>query len=64
MATDRRWYLVAYDLDRDDWRTFRVDRASTVTVTGHTFPPRPIDDPGRPDPSGTPPRPGQGPDRR
>jgi predicted DNA-binding transcriptional regulator YafY len=21
-----RWYLVAYDLDRDDWRTFRVDR--------------------------------------
>jgi predicted DNA-binding transcriptional regulator YafY len=22
----RRWYLVAWDLDRDDWRTFRVDR--------------------------------------
>ncbi len=22
----RRWYLVAFDLDRDDWRTFRVDR--------------------------------------
>ena len=21
-----RWYLLAYDLDRDDWRTFRVDR--------------------------------------
>ena len=21
-----RWYLVAFDLDRDDWRTFRVDR--------------------------------------
>jgi predicted DNA-binding transcriptional regulator YafY len=21
-----RWYLVAYDLDRDDWRTFRIDR--------------------------------------
>jgi predicted DNA-binding transcriptional regulator YafY len=21
-----RWYLVAYDLDREDWRTFRVDR--------------------------------------
>jgi predicted DNA-binding transcriptional regulator YafY len=47
VATDRRWYLVAYDLDRDDWRTFRVDRASAVTITGHTFHPRPIDDPGR-----------------
>jgi predicted DNA-binding transcriptional regulator YafY len=21
-----RWYLLAFDLDRDDWRTFRVDR--------------------------------------
>ncbi len=21
-----RWYLVAYDLDREDWRTFRIDR--------------------------------------
>src|SRR5947208_354781 len=24
--TGWRWYLVAYDLGRDDWRTFRVDR--------------------------------------
>jgi predicted DNA-binding transcriptional regulator YafY len=24
--TGYRWYLVAWDLDRDDWRTFRVDR--------------------------------------
>lgn len=23
-----RWYLVAWDLDRDDWRTFRLDRAA------------------------------------
>ena len=22
----RRWYLLAYDLDRVDWRTFRIDR--------------------------------------
>ena len=22
----RRWYLVGYDLDRGDWRTFRLDR--------------------------------------
>ncbi len=47
MATDRRWYLVAYDLDRRDWRTFRVDRASSVSVIGHTFEPRPLDDPAR-----------------
>jgi len=24
--TGYRWYLAAWDLDRDDWRTFRVDR--------------------------------------
>jgi predicted DNA-binding transcriptional regulator YafY len=47
VATDRRWYLVAFDLDRLDWRTFRVDRASSVIVTGHTFEPRPIEDPAR-----------------
>jgi predicted DNA-binding transcriptional regulator YafY len=47
VATDRRWYLVAYDLDRRDWRTFRVDRASSVGVVGHTFEPRPLDDPAR-----------------
>jgi predicted DNA-binding transcriptional regulator YafY len=33
----RRWYLVAWDLDRRDWRTFRVDRMSAVEPTGHTF---------------------------
>lgn len=33
----RRWYAVVYDLDRDDWRTFRVDRMSGVELTGHTF---------------------------
>lgn len=26
VSTGRRWYLVAYDIDREDWRTFRVDR--------------------------------------
>jgi predicted DNA-binding transcriptional regulator YafY len=30
VVLDRRWYLVAYDLDRQDWRTFRLDR---VTVS-------------------------------
>jgi predicted DNA-binding transcriptional regulator YafY len=34
---DRRWYLVAWDLDRDDWRTFRLDRMSEVVLTGHRF---------------------------
>jgi predicted DNA-binding transcriptional regulator YafY len=47
VATDRRWYLVAFDLDREDWRTFRVDRVSSVSVPGHTFVPRPLRDPGR-----------------
>jgi predicted DNA-binding transcriptional regulator YafY len=34
---NRRWYLVAFDLDRDDWRTFRVDRLSDAELTGHRF---------------------------
>jgi len=29
-----RWYLVAFDLDRDDWRTFRVDRVGPPAETG------------------------------
>jgi predicted DNA-binding transcriptional regulator YafY len=29
-----RWYLVAYDLDRQDWRTFRVDRIGPPVATG------------------------------
>ncbi|MGH8913952.1 MAG: helix-turn-helix transcriptional regulator, partial [Acidimicrobiia bacterium] len=32
--TGRRWYLVAFDLDRDDWRTFRLDRVSDPRATG------------------------------
>ena len=26
VSMSRRWYLVAYDLDRHDWRSFRMDR--------------------------------------
>jgi predicted DNA-binding transcriptional regulator YafY len=37
---DRRWYLLAWDLDRTDWRTFRVDRIASVEVPGNTFAPR------------------------
>jgi predicted DNA-binding transcriptional regulator YafY len=32
--TGRRWYLVAFDLDRADWRTFRLDRVSEPVATG------------------------------
>ncbi|URN18479.1 helix-turn-helix transcriptional regulator, partial [Streptomyces sudanensis] len=31
VSTGRRWYLVAWDVDRDDWRTFRVDRLAPRT---------------------------------
>ena len=33
----RRWYLVAFDLERDDWRTFRLDRMSETRSVGHRF---------------------------
>ena len=41
-----RWYVVGFDLDRDDWRTFRVDRISDAEGTGTPFAPRtpPFDD--------------------
>ncbi|MBE7700088.1 WYL domain-containing protein [Oerskovia sp. Sa1BUA8] len=35
-----RWYLVAWDLEREDWRTFRVDRMTPRTPTGPRFAPR------------------------
>ncbi|HEV8556000.1 MAG TPA: YafY family protein [Actinophytocola sp.] len=36
----RRWYLVAWDTERNDWRTFRVDRIEPRTPTGPRFTPR------------------------
>jgi predicted DNA-binding transcriptional regulator YafY len=36
----RRWYLVAWDRHREDWRTFRVDRLSQPASTGRRFTPR------------------------
>lgn len=47
VATGRRWYLVAYDLDREDWRSFRLDRMSSVAATGWRFRARPAPDPAR-----------------
>ncbi|MBE3012781.1 WYL domain-containing protein [Microbispora sp. NEAU-D428] len=35
-----RWYLVAWDLDREDWRTFRADRITPRSPTGPRFTPR------------------------
>ncbi|MDI9916659.1 YafY family protein [Rhodococcus sp. IEGM 1379] len=35
-----RWYLVAWDLGRDDWRSFRVDRLEPKIPTGPRFTPR------------------------
>lgn len=42
----RRWYLVAYDRDRQDWRSFRLDRIGSPELTGQRFRPRdlPADD--------------------
>ncbi|NUR48524.1 MAG: YafY family transcriptional regulator [Hamadaea sp.] len=38
----RRWYLVAWDVERHDWRTFRVDRLEPKIPTGPRFAPRPL----------------------
>ena len=43
--TGRRWYLVAFDLDRDDWRTFRLDRVTDPVATGMRSRPRRGPDP-------------------
>jgi predicted DNA-binding transcriptional regulator YafY len=41
VALDRRWYLVAYDLTRNDWRSFRLDRVIGIPQpTGARFRPR------------------------
>ena len=40
VVSDRRWYLLAYDLDRDDWRSFRVDRMTHVSARTWRFRPR------------------------
>ncbi|WP_432166107.1 helix-turn-helix transcriptional regulator [Streptomyces sp. bgisy031] len=40
VALGGRWYLVAYDLGRLDWRSFRLDRLTGPTATGTRFRPR------------------------
>jgi predicted DNA-binding transcriptional regulator YafY len=45
----QRWYLVAWDVGRLDWRTFRIDRIEHPAPNGRRFEPRqlPHDDPAR-----------------
>ncbi|GAB0102865.1 WYL domain-containing protein [Nocardia sp. JMUB6875] len=38
--TGRRWYLTGWDVDREDWRTYRVDRLTPRIPTGPRFTPR------------------------
>ncbi len=40
VSLGRRWYLVAHDRDRHDWRSFRVDRLSSPVAGGQRFRPR------------------------
>jgi predicted DNA-binding transcriptional regulator YafY len=40
----RRWYLVAWDIEREDWRTFRVDRLEPRLPLGARFAARPLPD--------------------
>jgi predicted DNA-binding transcriptional regulator YafY len=40
VSSGRRWYLVAWDIVRADWRTFRIDRLADPVLTGGTFHPR------------------------
>lgn len=42
VTVGRRWYLVAYDLDRGDWRSFRLDRLREPFGTRSRFRPREI----------------------
>lgn len=45
VTTGRRWYLMAHDVDRDDWRTFRLDRMHDARATTWRFRAREHPDP-------------------
>jgi predicted DNA-binding transcriptional regulator YafY len=42
VTVGRRWYLVAWDVDRADWRTFRVDRLGDPRSARYRFEPRTV----------------------
>lgn len=47
-ASAANWYVVAWDLDADGERLFRVDRVTAVRTTGEHFTPRGLEGAGRP----------------
>ncbi|MBO0982663.1 YafY family protein [Rathayibacter sp. SD072] len=48
VTSNGRWYLVAWDLEHDDWRIFRADRITPRTPTGPRFSPRHLPGNGEP----------------
>ncbi|RDI49059.1 putative DNA-binding transcriptional regulator YafY [Nocardia mexicana] len=42
VVIERRWYLIAHDIDRADWRIFRVDRIDRPVPAHARFVPRPL----------------------
>lgn len=42
VTSQGRWYLLAWDLDREDWRLFSIDRVTPRTPTGPRFTPREV----------------------
>jgi predicted DNA-binding transcriptional regulator YafY len=40
VSAGRRWYLVSFDLEKGDWRVFRVDRIAKALPTGARYQPR------------------------
>lgn len=44
VSSGRRWYLLAWDIDKRDWRTFRVDRIGLHRPAGPRFVPRELSD--------------------
>lgn len=42
VSVGRRWYLVAWDVRRADWRTFRLDRMDDARLAGARFEPREV----------------------
>ncbi|GAB3137709.1 YafY family protein [Micromonospora sonneratiae] len=37
-----RWYLLAWDAHREDWRVFRIDRIARLHASTSTYTPRPL----------------------
>ncbi|MFE3648269.1 helix-turn-helix transcriptional regulator [Streptomyces sp. NPDC059152] len=42
MHLHQRWYLLGWDIDKQDWRVFRLDRVAALLAREQTFSPRPL----------------------